>query len=91
MIGHKLYEFVDALSSRKWNDTEIQEDLEFLKTELQSIVASMTTFDAYKSEIESGLLEWSPPHKSAQFWKQNAAKLEDNDLALLEYSPPLAI
>ncbi|KAJ9065428.1 H(+)-transporting V1 sector ATPase subunit H [Entomophthora muscae] len=84
MIGHKLYEFVDALSSRKWNDTEIQEDLEFLKTELQNIVAGMTTFDAYKSEVESGLLEWSPPHKSAQFWKQNATKLEDNDNALLE-------
>lgn len=84
MIGHKLYEFVDALSSRKWNDTEIQEDLEYLKTELQNIVATMTTFDAYKSEVESGLLEWSPPHKSVQFWKQNASKLEDDDNALLE-------
>lgn len=83
MLGHKLHEFVDALSSRKWNDIEIQADLEFLKTELHSIVVSMTTFDAYRTELESGLLEWSPPHNSNEFWKLNAAKLEDDELALL--------
>lgn len=84
MLGHKLYEFIDNLSTRKWNDNEIQEDLEYLKSELEHVVASLTTFDAYKNELESGQLEWSPPHNSSEFWKHNAAKLEDDDNALLE-------
>jgi len=84
MLGHKLYEFIDVLSTRKWNDSEIQEDLEYLKSELEKVVASLTTFDAYKNELESGQLEWSPPHRSVQFWKTYATKLEENDNALLE-------
>lgn len=49
-----------------------------LKTSLYS------TFDEYASEIKSGQLEWSPPHKSDLFWIDNAAKLERSDLEILK-------
>ncbi len=29
----------------------------------------MTTWDRYKQELLSGVLEWSPAHKSEKFWK----------------------
>lgn len=41
------------------------------------------TFEQYASELETGKLEWSPPHKSETFWKENASKLEENNYVLL--------
>ena len=43
-----------------------------------------SSFDEYASEIKSGKLNWSPPHKSTLFWQDNASKLEENDLELLK-------
>lgn len=42
-----------------------------------------STFEQYASEIETGKLEWSPPHKSDVFWKENAYKLEEHNYQLL--------
>lgn len=42
-----------------------------------------STFEQYASEIETGKLEWSPPHKSDVFWKENAHKLEEHNYQLL--------
>ncbi|KAI9297622.1 ATPase, V1 complex, subunit H [Neoconidiobolus thromboides FSU 785] len=84
MLAHKLFDLIENLTSRKWADLEIKEDLDYLKSELQEVVASLTTFDAYKAEIETGELEWSPPHKSIQFWTDNIHKFEEGDYALLK-------
>lgn len=35
----------------------------------------MTTWDRYKQELLSGVLEWSPAHKSEKFWKGNESTL----------------
>ena len=37
------------------------------------------TYDEYKSELASGELTWSPPHKNDDFWRDNAHKLVDRD------------
>lgn len=37
------------------------------------------TYDEYISELESGQLSWSPPHKNDDFWRENAGKLNDKD------------
>lgn len=42
-----------------------------------------STFEQYASEVETGKLEWSPPHKSEVFWKENAHKLEEHNYQLL--------
>ncbi|RIA94860.1 armadillo-type protein [Glomus cerebriforme] len=83
MLVAKLLNFCENLSSRKWSDNEIVEDIEFLKDRLQENFHSLTTFDEYASEISSGMLQWSPPHESDQFWRQNVAKLNEKDYELL--------
>lgn len=37
------------------------------------------TYDEYTSELSSGHLSWTPVHESEDFWKENAARLSDND------------
>ena len=42
------------------------------------------TFDEYSSELESGHLSWTPPHRSEEFWRENATKLTDQNNKLLK-------
>ncbi|CAG8564357.1 11047_t:CDS:10, partial [Gigaspora rosea] len=84
MLVAKLLNFCENLSVRKWSDSEIVEDIDFLKAQLQENFHSLTTFDEYASEIRSGMLQWSPPHESEQFWKQNVTKLNDKNHELLK-------
>jgi hypothetical protein len=52
----------------------------------KSLILHFRTFDEYSSEVQSMKLEWSPPHQSEQFWKQNASKLADNQAELVKYN-----
>ncbi|KAG8979224.1 H(+)-transporting V1 sector ATPase subunit H [Tulasnella sp. 427] len=79
MLVAKLLPFVKNLSTRKWSDEEIVEDIQFLKDELTTNFESLTTYDEYTSELASGHLSWTPVHDSEAFWKENAAKLNDKD------------
>jgi len=47
MIVAKLLQFTRALSSRKWTDQEITEDLDFLQDELQASFDKLTYLPAY--------------------------------------------
>jgi V-type H+-transporting ATPase subunit H len=97
MVVAKLLQFTKALSGRKWTDEEIVEDLEFLQSELQASFDQLTysfhtysrnsngsTFDEYSSELESGHLSWTPPHRNEQFWRENATKLIEQNNKLLK-------
>ncbi|KAF1796618.1 armadillo-type protein [Mucor lusitanicus] len=83
MLVAKLLPFTENLSSRKWSDADILEDIDYIKERLQEDFQSLTTFEQYASEVETGKLEWSPPHKSDLFWKENASKLEQHNYQLL--------
>ncbi|KAK9680773.1 H(+)-transporting V1 sector ATPase subunit H [Basidiobolus ranarum] len=83
MLVHKLLSFSENLANRKWSDPDIVEDIEFLKTQLDENFQSLTTWDEYVSELDSGKLSWSPPHQSQQFWVQNSTRFNDNDYELL--------
>lgn len=112
MLVAKLLPFTENLSTRKWSDSDIVEDIDYLKNELQEnfhslrysfmhhvslksrlIVSSSinhpnlhfiySTFEEYSSEVETGKLAWSPPHKSEVFWKDNAQRLNEQDYRLL--------
>lgn len=38
------------------------------------------TYDEYKEELNSGMLDWSnPTHEDGDFWRENAKKLEDEN------------
>ncbi|KAG0179240.1 H(+)-transporting V1 sector ATPase subunit H [Apophysomyces sp. BC1034] len=82
MLVARLLPFAEHLSDRKWSDQDVVDDIEFIKTELQSNFEN--TFEVYASELETGKLEWSPPHQSDNFWRQNAARLDEDDHKLLK-------
>jgi V-type H+-transporting ATPase subunit H len=84
LLNFKIHHLCDTLSQRKWTDEEIVEDLEYLKENLEAACQDLTTWDEYRAELESGILEWSPPHNSPHFWKENASKLEDENNELLK-------
>lgn len=66
---------ITSLQARKWSDEEIEDDLTYLSTELKSRLEGLTTYDEYMSELDSGKLIWSPTHESEDFWKENGARL----------------
>ncbi|KAI8928767.1 armadillo-type protein [Entophlyctis helioformis] len=84
MLGNKILPLCETLATRKYSDTEINEDLVLIVEQLSHNVASLTTFDEYASEVRAGRLEWSPTHQSEQFWKANAARLNESDYELVK-------
>ncbi|KAI0698501.1 ATPase V1 complex subunit H [Cytidiella melzeri] len=94
MLVAKLLPFVKNLSTRKWTDEDIVEDVQYLSDELTARFDSLTTYDEYSSELLSGHLSWTPVHESDLFWKENAVKLNDKSyeqlktlIRLLQESP----
>ncbi|RCH90842.1 H(+)-transporting V1 sector ATPase subunit H [Rhizopus azygosporus] len=84
MLVAKLLPFTEHLATRKWSDQEIVDDIEYMITELQQNFQSLSTFEVYASEVETGRLHWeSPSHASENFWKQNANRLNEKDQHLL--------
>ncbi|GAA5806858.1 hypothetical protein MFLAVUS_000206 [Mucor flavus] len=83
MLVAKLLPLCEQLSTRKWADPEIADDIAFTQSELQRSFQSLSTFEVYVSELETGMLQWSPSHLSENFWKQNATRLNENNQKLL--------
>ncbi|TKY88153.1 hypothetical protein EX895_002863 [Sporisorium graminicola] len=85
MLGSKCLTLAENLLSRKWSDEEIEEDLEYIKAELAERLKTMTTWDEYLSELQSGQLTFeSPVHELDDFWKENAPKFVDEDGKVLK-------
>jgi V-type H+-transporting ATPase subunit H len=63
------------LEGRHLSDPDLLEDLKTLTAMLEEYTSSQTTFDEYASEVLSGHLRWSPPHKDATFWIVNANRI----------------
>ncbi|KAF8925603.1 armadillo-type protein [Dissophora ornata] len=83
MAAVKLLTFTENLSTRKWSDGEILEDVNYLKTELDENFQTLSTFEVYQAELLSGRLTWSPPHLSDLFWTKNWRELKKENYALL--------
>ncbi|KAF8337633.1 armadillo-type protein [Cantharellus anzutake] len=84
MLVAESLPLVKNLSTRKYSDEEVIDDLDFLRDELARNFESLSTYDEYASELESGRLSWSPVHESETFWKENSSKLNDNDYEKLK-------
>lgn len=85
MVSFKLLPFIsNIVNTKPYADEELLADAEFILTKLNTCHEHMSTFDEYSTELKSGHLEWSPVHKSERFWRENAAKLNDNKHALIK-------
>ncbi|KAL9130992.1 MAG: hypothetical protein Q9217_000981 [Psora testacea] len=67
------------LKSRHLTDPDLLEDLSSLSEMLEEYMSSQTTFDEYAAELHTGKLRWSPPHRDATFWRENARRILDDD------------
>lgn len=85
MLGAKCLTLSENLLTRKWSDEEIEEDLNYIKDELSEKLKTMTTWDEYLSELQSGQLTFeSPVHELDEFWKENAPKFVEEDGKVLK-------
>ncbi|GAK67100.1 uncharacterized protein PAN0_016c5326 [Moesziomyces antarcticus] len=85
MLGSKALPLCENLLARKWSDEEIEEDLQYIRTELAERLKTMTTWDEYLSELQSGQLTFeSPVHELDEFWKENAPRFVDEDAKVLK-------
>lgn len=75
----KLPAILQNLKTRHLTDPDLQEDLNSLTEMMDSYTSEQTTFSEYASEVNSGHLRWSPPHKNANFWRENARKIIEED------------
>lgn len=78
MIGCGLIKSLDLMKDRQWTDPDIVEDLELLHKMLHENYHDMTRWDVYKSEVESGHLQWGIVH-TEKFFKENAKMMEGKD------------
>lgn len=83
MVQSKVLKQLSILEQRKFDDEDIVEDVQFLNEKLQASVQDLSSFDEYATEVKSGRLEWSPVHRSAQFWRENAPRLNEKNYELL--------
>ncbi|KAL5234808.1 hypothetical protein ACI65C_002218 [Semiaphis heraclei] len=83
MVRCKVLKQLSIFEQRKFNDEDIVEDIQFLNEHLQASVQDFSSFDGYETEVKSGQLEWSPVHRSVQFWQENAPRLNEKNHELL--------
>jgi V-type H+-transporting ATPase subunit H len=83
MIGAKVHAYLESLNFGKLADEEVHSDVAALREALSLALQNLNSFDEYASEVKSGKLQWSPPHKSELFWKENSARLLSNDCEIL--------
>jgi V-type H+-transporting ATPase subunit H len=69
--------------TKRWGDEDITNDVEVLVAAIEAKLLDMTTFDRFKQELLSGQLEWSPPHKSEKFWRENVSQFNANNYELV--------
>ncbi|KAI6151039.1 ATPase V1 complex subunit H [Pisolithus tinctorius] len=84
MLVSELLPFTKNLAAGKWSDEDILEDIQFVRDELETNFASLTTYDVYTSELATGRLAWTPVHESEEFWRENAHKLNERDYAQMK-------
>lgn len=83
MVQCKVLKQLSILEQRRIDDEDITADVEFLTEKLQNSVQDLSSFDEYATELKSARLEWSPVHKSAKFWRENAQRLNEKNYELL--------
>jgi len=71
----RLPALLGNLSGRHLTDPDLLDDLKTLDEMLDAYTKTQTTFDEYAAEVNSGHLRWSPPHRNATFWRENARKI----------------
>ncbi|KAK6335195.1 H(+)-transporting V1 sector ATPase subunit H [Orbilia javanica] len=85
LLLSRLLPLLTTLKSRKFTDPDLTTDLEASLAALETFQLTQTNFDEYATEIRSGHLSWTPPHRNQDFWKKNARRImEENNGELVQ-------
>ncbi|KAI6244121.1 V-type proton ATPase subunit H [Aphelenchoides fujianensis] len=84
MVQCKTLKTLELMDAKKFDDTDLQEDIEFLSERLHTSVQDLSSFDEYCTEVRSGRLVWSPVHKSEKFWRENAQRFNEKNFELVK-------
>lgn len=83
MIHQGFIKTLNKLAVHKWSDTDIQEDVEYLRNKLQEDLTALTTFEMYYEEVLSEKLNWSEVH-TEMFWRENVLRFEEAEFRPLQ-------
>jgi V-type H+-transporting ATPase subunit H len=75
----RLPALIQNVNGRHLSDPDLLDDLQHLTEMLDEYTKTQTTFDEYAAEVNSGHLRWSPPHRSATFWAENARRILEHE------------
>jgi V-type H+-transporting ATPase subunit H len=64
---------------QQWGDEDVAPALEKVSERLAKGVEALSSWEAYRRELTSGKLDWSPVHTSEAFWRANASCFEERD------------
>jgi V-type H+-transporting ATPase subunit H len=78
MLACKLLKSIQFLQDRQFTDPDIVEDIKRLHKLLADNYKEMSRWEVYKTEVESGHLQWGSTHTEA-FFKENARAMEGKD------------
>ncbi|KAF1605735.1 UNVERIFIED_CONTAM: putative V-type proton ATPase subunit H 2, partial [Eudyptes robustus] len=84
MVQCKTLKTLELMDAKKFDDPDLQEDIEFLMERLHTSVQDLSSFDEYCTELKSGRLQWSPVHKSEKFWRENAQRFNEKNFELIK-------
>jgi len=84
MVQCKTLKTLELMDAKKFDDPDLQEDIEFLNEKLAASVQDLSSFDEYCTEVRSGRLQWSPVHKSEKFWRENAQRFNEKNFELIK-------
>ena len=83
MVAASLQKPLALLASRRWADEEVTTALSDLETALDASLSASSSFDAYRAEVNSGLLSWTPVHTSPLFWSTAISDFETANYRIL--------
>jgi V-type H+-transporting ATPase subunit H len=84
MVQCKTLKTLELMDAKKFDDPDLQDDIEFLSEKLHNSVQDLSSFDEYCTEVRSGRLQWSPVHKSEKFWRENAQRFNEKNFELIK-------
>lgn len=78
MLACRLLKSIEYLEERQFTDPDIVYDIKQLHKLLADNYKEMSRWEVYKTEVESGHLQWGSTHTEA-FFKENARMMEGKD------------
>ncbi|VEU44077.1 unnamed protein product [Pseudo-nitzschia multistriata] len=79
MIGCGVLKSLDTVRLRRWNDEDLEDDLEFLHGFLSDRTEQLSQFHVYEAEVETGALRWDDRFHTKDFFRRNVGQMEGRD------------